>query len=58
MIYNLVTNVLVPGKMTEFYGTANELLPLYPKLGMKLAASWHAFTGNVWDDLAAYQKSI
>ncbi len=44
---------------------AKEALPLYPKLGMKLVASWHGYTGDVntnyslfaWDDLAAFQKA-
>lgn len=66
MIYGLVTNVVIPGKMAEYGEIASkELMPLYPKLGMKLVASWHAYTGNinenyslyVFDDLAAYQKT-
>ena len=65
MIYYLSTSVLVPGKMAEFFGIGQkELLPLYPKLGVKSAGSFHAYTGNmneiytlyVCDNLAAYQK--
>ncbi len=65
MIYLLSTIVLVPGKMAE-YGEimVKETVPLYPKMGMKLVASWHGYTGNVnetyslfvYNDLAEYQK--
>jgi hypothetical protein len=67
MIYLSVTTEIAPGKMAEFGEIASkELLPLYGKLGMKLVASWHGYTGNVnqiyslyaWDDLSAYQKSL
>jgi hypothetical protein len=66
MIYNLVTFEIIPGKMAE-YGdiVAKESVPLYPKLGMKQVAAWHAYTGNVnntyalfaFNDLADFQKS-
>ena len=66
MIYGLTNMVIVPGKMAE-YGEiiTKEALPLYPKMGMKLVASWRGYTGNmnenyslfVFDDLAAYQKA-
>jgi hypothetical protein len=65
MIYLLSDNVIIPGKTSEFHEiVSKELEPLYPKLGMKLVGSWHAYTGNmnehwglyVYDDLAAYQK--
>ena len=67
MIYLLSDNVIVPGKMAEFHEiVSKELAPLYPKIGMKLVASWHAYTGNmnetyglyVFNDLASYQKSV
>lgn len=66
MIYQLVNSVLVPGKMAEYYDVSTkELMPLYPKFGMKLAGSFRPYTGNmngiyslyVFDDLAAYQKA-
>jgi hypothetical protein len=66
MIYQLVASVLIPGKTGEYYEIANsELMPLYPKYGMKLAGSFRPVTGNmneiyslyVFDDLAAYQKA-
>lgn len=45
MIYYLSTGVLVPGKMGEFFEIATkELMPLYPKLGMKLAGSFKAYS--------------
>jgi len=41
------------------------LVPLFPKMGMKLVASWHGYTGNmnetytlfVYNDLADVQKA-
>ena len=66
MIYNLVNTVIVPGKMAEYFDIATkELMPLYSKLGMKLAGSFRPFTGNMneiatiyaFDDLTAFQKS-
>jgi hypothetical protein len=44
---------------------SKESVPLYPKLGMKQVAAWHAYTGNVnmtyalfaFNDLADFQKS-
>jgi hypothetical protein len=66
MIYQLVNSVVVPGKMAEYYDIATkELMPLYPKLGMKLAGSFRPYTGNMneiysiyaWDNLAAFQKT-
>ena len=66
MIYNLNSNIFIPGKMPEFYEIVTiELLPLYPRLGLKMAGSFHAYTGNmnsgfalyVFDDLASFQKS-
>jgi hypothetical protein len=44
---------------------SKELVPLYPKMGMKLVASWHGYTGNmnemytlfVFNDLADFQKA-
>ena len=65
MIYNLTRVVLVPGKMPEYYAiSSKELVPLQIKLGMKIAGSFHSYTGNMnesftlfaYDDLAAYQK--
>ena len=66
MIYVLTTNIMVPGKMNDFYGiSTKELNPLYPRLGMNQIGSFHAYTGNmnqtyslfVYDDLAAIQKA-
>ena len=42
-----------------------EAVPIYAKLGMKLVASWHSYTGNMnesytlfsYDDMAAYEKA-
>jgi hypothetical protein len=66
MIYNSVTQDIAPGKMAE-YGeiSSKELIPLFAKLGMKLVASWHGYTGNVnevyslfvYNDLADFQKT-
>ena len=65
MIYNLSTTILIPGKMAEYYDLATkELIPLYPKIGMKAVGSFRPLTGNmnetyalyVYDDLAAFQK--
>lgn len=64
MIYLLSTSVLVPGKMAEYGEIAKEIVPLFPKVGMKQAASWHAYTGdvnttyqlNVYNDLAEIEK--
>jgi len=66
MIYISVATDIVPGKIAE-YGeiVAKESVPLYPTMGMKLVASWHAYTGNVnenyalfvFNDLADLQKS-
>ena len=66
MIYVLSNDVLVPGKMSEFYEIATmELAPLYPKVGMNLAGSFRAISGNInsgyalyaYNDLAAFQKA-
>jgi hypothetical protein len=52
--------------MAEYFDIATkELMPLYPKLGMKLAGSFRPYTGNMneiytmyaFDDLAALQKA-
>ena len=66
MIYNLVTALVVPGKMSE-YNEIHEkkMMPLFPKLGMKLVGTFHSYTGNmnevyhlfVYNDLTARQKS-
>jgi hypothetical protein len=67
MIYLLNTTVVVPGKMAERSEVViKEMAPLFPKLGMKQVASWHAYTGNVnetyslyeFKDLAEYQKVV
>ena len=66
MIYLLSKGEIIPGKMAELYEIVNkELVPLYPKLGLKLMGSFHAYTGNMnevyamyaFDEFAAYQKS-
>ncbi len=66
MIYLLSKNVLVPGKMAEWEEIASkELVPLFPKMGMKLVASWRGYTGNMnenytvyaFNDLTAVQKA-
>ena len=66
MIYSLVTTLLVPGKMAEYQEImTKEMIPLNPKVGLNLVASWHGYTGNmnenynllVFNDLAALQKT-
>jgi hypothetical protein len=48
MIYILVTQEIVPGKMAEWGEIAvKELAPLRSKLGVKQAGSFHAYTGNM-----------
>jgi hypothetical protein len=65
MIYTLVVQDITPGKMAEFGKiVTGELLALYPRLGMKLVASWHGYTGNVnqtytiysFNDMAELEK--
>jgi hypothetical protein len=65
MIFNLSNGIIIPGKMAEYYEiVTKELNPLYSKLGMKLAGSFHPYTGNMneiyalyaFNDLADYQK--
>jgi hypothetical protein len=67
MIYLLSVAAVIPGKMVERSEVAaKEMIPLFPKLGMKQVASWHAMTGNVnetyslyeFKDMAEYQKSV
>ena len=67
MIYTLVTSVIVPGKMADYYEISNkELIPLFPKLGMALSGSFHAYTGNMneiytlnaYKDMADFQKTM
>ena len=67
MIYDLVTSVLIPGKMAEWAEIASkEWAPVRTKLGIKQVGSFHAFTGDmntnytlrVFDDLAARQKIL
>ena len=67
MIYVLTLSEVVPGKMAERTEIAGkEMVPLFPKLGMKQVASWHSITGNVnetyslyeYKDLAEYQKVL
>jgi hypothetical protein len=67
MIYLLNTTVVIPGKMAERSEVViKEMAPLFPKLGMKQVASWHAYTGNMnetfslyeFKDLAEYQKVV
>jgi len=67
MIYTLVTTVLVPGKMGEYYELSNKTaLPLFAKLGMKITGSFHSYTGNMneiytlneYADLAAFQRAM
>lgn len=66
MIYLLSNSVLVPGKIAEYEKIAGkELAPLFPKVGMKLVASWRGYSGNVnehyslfvYNDLSALQKA-
>lgn len=66
MIYGLSRTVVIPGKMPESLEIGvKELIPLYPKVGLKLVGSWHGYTGNmnelyslfVFDDLRALQNS-
>ena len=65
MIYQLNRQRLIPGKMAEYSDIfSKEWVPFYPKIGMKMAGSFHAYTGNMnetytlyaFDDLAAHQK--
>ena len=65
MIYVLSVGVVAPGKMAARSEVVEkELAPLFPKIGMKQVASWHAYTGNMnetyalyeYKDLAEYQK--
>ena len=67
MIYTLVRSIMVPGKMGEYSEvTIKELAPLFPKIGMTLVASLHAYTGNMneiftlnsFKDIADYQKAM
>jgi hypothetical protein len=67
MIYSLVSTLLVPGKMSEYYEISpKELVPLFSKLGMQLSGSFRALTGNMnemytlnaFKDLAEFQKGI
>jgi hypothetical protein len=66
LIYLSAAIEVVAGKMSEYQEIiAKEAVPLYPKMGMKLIASWHGYTGNMnksytlfaFDDLASLQKS-
>jgi hypothetical protein len=65
MIYQLSTNIVIPGKMAQYFEIAEKAQPIYPKLGMKIVGSWHGYTGNMnaiyvlyaYDNLAALQKA-
>ncbi len=66
MLYSMSNSILIPGKMAEWAEiAAKELNPLFPKLGMKVVGSWHAYSGDVnanytlfvYDDIAAMQKA-
>ena len=66
MIYVLNNGVIVPGKVAEWGEIfKNELMPIFPEVGLKLVGSWRSNTGDmnafynllVFDDLAALQKS-
>ena len=55
----------MPGKMSEYAEiVTKEALPNYSRIGLKLVASWHGFTGNpnaiyalfVFNDLAEFEK--
>lgn len=66
MIYTLNDNILISEKMTDWGEIfVKELTPLFPELGLKLAASFHACTGNmnegyhfwIYEDLTSYMKA-
>jgi hypothetical protein len=66
MIYSMSNSVIASGKMAEWQKISEaELVPLFPKLGMKLVGSWHAYSGDVnstytlfsWDNMAAMEKA-
>jgi hypothetical protein len=65
MIYRLAENILVPGKINEYYAiSTKEMNPLYSKLGINQVGSFRSYTGNMnevyalwaYEDLAALQK--
>jgi hypothetical protein len=65
MIYVLNKILLVPGKMADYFEiNTRELQPLLPKMGVKMAGAFHAYTGNMneiylldeYQGLAEYQK--
>ena len=64
MIYILRTQTLIPGKMAEFTEINKEIAPITAKNGLKVAASFHGYTGNMnslysffaYDDFASLQK--
>jgi hypothetical protein len=67
MIYTLVRSIMVPGRMPEYSEVAlNELVPLFPKIGMTFVASFRAYTGNMNEiftmnslkDMGDYQKAM
>jgi hypothetical protein len=65
MIYQLTVNTLIPGKIPEYLKLAEQIQPIYPKVGMKIAASFRGYTGDMnsiyvlytYDDLASYAKA-
>jgi hypothetical protein len=66
MIFVLGNSVWIPGKMAEVNEIAQkELSLLYPKVGTKVAGSFHTYTGNMnenytlfaYEDLTAMQKA-
>ena len=65
MIYASSTSDIVPGKMAEYEEiVTKEMVPLFAKIGMKLAGAWHGYSGNVnevyslyvYNDMAEFQK--
>jgi hypothetical protein len=66
MIYSMSNSVVASGKLAEWQNISeNELVPIFPKLGMKLVGSWHAYSGDVnstytlfsFDSMAAMEKA-
>jgi hypothetical protein len=66
MFYNLNNTVFIPGKMAEWSEIfEKEMIPILPKLGIKIVGSFRAYTGNMnevyqlfsYDDLAARQRA-
>jgi hypothetical protein len=67
MIYNLVSTVLMPGKIADWNEiVSKEFMPLSDKHSFKLAGDFHGYTGNmnehywIWayEDLTSMKKML